>query len=1654
MKKTFKQLLAFLIVVTLLLSTFTVALANSTGYSISVNEVEVNAAQGVNKLVFTLKAPAGTKPEMINGTNLAFSFDHTKVQPVKKSNFSAVDIANATKKNVEAVFSYYEDDDYEFNFAAFNIKINDTRTGVNVSTYYDGDDILIDTASGMVFTEFYFVYTGTPDADTFKVETDRADDSFLGMFYNSMAERNSIVVGDYIYGAANGNDTVDSFTITYTNSDKAPVYPLKNITLTPAVATVEVPTVIPAENAETVAITAKAINTKDQEMALPADAVWSLKSAPAGVTLSNTGVLTVAPNAQAGIATIALTSGGVEYTTEVSITRATPVAAKITLTANGADVANYAVVKPITFADPAKTVAFVATAKDQYGEVFAANIAIDATSLTGTSFANNTLTVNSAADNGNITVTATLGTLTDSVNVKITSLEVNWLDVNATEITYGQTIAEGVEFPRDNKGTATVDGTVYNGVFSVVNGTATPAAGTANAQVAFKITDEGEFKDLVITKEFAVTVNKANYNMNSVIVDNKVVIYNGQPQEIIPTGTLPSGVSVSAITYNGSLDKPVNANTYNVVVSFTGDAANYNAIPDKTATLTINKADAIITANEVQTFVYDATAKSASASLNHAETALIYSAQDFVNVGEYDVTISADATANYNAATKQVKVVIEKAVATGFVTVAPTVTYTAKEAFDASITSTSDIKTALNLPATVTATFAGGTEEVNITWADATENWNDKMGTYTFVGTATSDNLAFPAGMTLTATATVTPSNVTITSQIPAGITVAESALANAGDHEDIRFPDTVTLDIGGSFAPVWSKTLDELKAIPVGGSVSVEITNFPVWATILNPSSIAFSVTDKYPVEVTVTLPYNTYVYGTPVDVPTAIQTALADGTDDSATFKYTYTGTTVYGAVYESETAPVTVGTYKVIAEVESPTHYGKAEFSFTITPLDVTYQVNDATKKYKDANPAFTGFATSALAYADTEADLGVSFNCPDTTDFVVGPYPNIITAAISNPNYNLVNAAQGALTVVKKPLAEVGTPVISGTAAVGEVLTATLDGVDPAEYNYQWYVNAAPVATSATYTPAIADSNKAITVDIIAKDSGNYDGTVTSDAVTVAKYAITGALTASITDGALGTPAVLDAGDTVAIDVTSIDNYAELDAAGITFDYQWFVNGTAITGETASSITLVQGLLGTLSVKVTANGNFTGTVEHSLGEINKLALTGALTIALADGVISYTSTLPGTLNTDYTLAWYQGTDVIGTDSTYTVTSAVYGKTVTLKAIAIGNVYTGEVVSNDLTVPAIAPSNVQIAVSEASGSIIAKFTADENGAAITGFDVTITDGTNTQTAVVTPVNGQFTYTFSGLHNGTTYTITATATNVAGTSAPATVTATPRAATGGGNYVTYTVKFNTGDGITIKTQSVSKHGTVTEPAAPVKEGYIFEGWYKDSAFTKPYDFSAKVSSSFTLYAKWTKVGGDGEPGNTDEPVVSTKLPFADVAETDWYYNSVKFAYENKLMSGTSDSTFDASATLTRAMLVTILYRNAGEPATNRSIPFGDIDMGAYYANAVSWAKQNGIISGVTENEFAPNANITREQIATIMFRYAQYKGMDAITLEENLHFEDSAEISEYAISAMNWAVGTGLMKGKTETTINSKDNATRAEIATILQRFIESNK
>lgn len=182
------------------------------------------------------------------------------------------------------------------------------------------------------------------------------------------------------------------------------------------------------------------------------------------------------------------------------------------------------------------------------------------------------------------------------------------------------------------------------------------------------------------------------------------------------------------------------------------------------------------------------------------------------------------------------------------------------------------------------------------------------------------------------------------------------------------------------------------------------------------------------------------------------------------------------------------------------------------------------------------------------------------------------------------------------------------------------------------------------------------------------------------------------------------------------------------------------------------------------------------------------------------------------------------------------------------------------------------------------------------------------------------------------------------------------------------------------------------------------------------------------------------------------SKLPFTDVGEDQWYYEAVKYAYLNSLFNGIDKTTFGPQIEMNRAMLVTVLYRLDGTPPADTTTAFTDVPEDQYYAPAVSWAAANSIVYGVSETEFAPNQNITREQIAAMIMRYAKYKDIDVSAQADLSAYTDQAEISSWAKEAMSWANAAGLIKGRTETTLDPSATATRAEVAQILMRFMET--
>lgn len=215
------------------------------------------------------------------------------------------------------------------------------------------------------------------------------------------------------------------------------------------------------------------------------------------------------------------------------------------------------------------------------------------------------------------------------------------------------------------------------------------------------------------------------------------------------------------------------------------------------------------------------------------------------------------------------------------------------------------------------------------------------------------------------------------------------------------------------------------------------------------------------------------------------------------------------------------------------------------------------------------------------------------------------------------------------------------------------------------------------------------------------------------------------------------------------------------------------------------------------------------------------------------------------------------------------------------------------------------------------------------------------------------------------------------------------------------------------------------------------------------------------TLPATGGSTGGTAKPsGNAGKPSVrkdsstaaakeSVSLRFDDVRSAHWFADAVEYVTENGIMNGTAADTFSPNAPATRAMLVTVLYRLAGSPDADAAHGFADLTRGAWYVDAVAWAAENGIVDGVGSAQFAPNAHITREQLALILYRYAQHCGLDVSAAEDLTGYADAQSVSPWAQAAMRWAVSAGLISGRSASALAPQSGATRAEIAQLLMSF-----
>ena len=251
---------------------------------------------------------------------------------------------------------------------------------------------------------------------------------------------------------------------------------------------------------------------------------------------------------------------------------------------------------------------------------------------------------------------------------------------------------------------------------------------------------------------------------------------------------------------------------------------------------------------------------------------------------------------------------------------------------------------------------------------------------------------------------------------------------------------------------------------------------------------------------------------------------------------------------------------------------------------------------------------------------------------------------------------------------------------------------------------------------------------------------------------------------------------------------------------------------------------------------------------------------------------------------------------------------------------------------------------------------------------------------------------------------------------------------------YAPYTVVLVYGNGMSEEVKDIAKDSALVLPAAPSKNGYIFMGWKCSDGHTHEAGETVVVNSDLTFTAVWSALPDiePGEPSGPDEPVEPSALPFVDVSANAWYYESVKASYEAGLMNGVTDTEFAPNAPLTRAMIWTIIARASGVETEGGA---------TWYAKAQEWAVTNGVSDGED-----PMGNVTREQLVTMLWRL---NGSEVMTGYIG-NYIDTGDISEWANNAMLWAVQNGIIEGDENMALTPKADTTRAQAATFFVRYL----
>ena len=489
------------------------------------------------------------------------------------------------------------------------------------------------------------------------------------------------------------------------------------------------------------------------------------------------------------------------------------------------------------------------------------------------------------------------------------------------------------------------------------------------------------------------------------------------------------------------------------------------------------------------------------------------------------------------------------------------------------------------------------------------------------------------------------------------------------------------------------------------------------------------------------------------------------------------------------------------------------------------------------------------------------------------------------------------------------------------------------------------------------------------------------------------------------------------------------------------------GVTLTNE--GTLTVSEG--GTLTVSeggkltVEQGGTLTGSVNGSTPPTISGQPTDQTVTEGSTATFTVTASAGEDENTDtLTYQWQQST---GSGGTWTDISGATSASYTTKAtttsmsgdqyrcVVTGAASRVSVVSSAAALTVTAKPTYTITVSQTAGGTA---TADKTTAAA-GETVTLAatpdsgyhfDGWNVASNNVTIQDNQFTMPAGNVEIQAIF-----ARNSSGSSDPTYSVSLPSQVTGGE--------------LKLSRRYAEKGETVTLTAIP-DEGYELDTLMVTDSKGKEIDLTHKGGNEYTF-----KMPAGRVEIEVSFREIEVELPFTDVPEGAWYEDAAAYVYEHGLMAGTSTTTFAPDATTSRSMIATILWRMAGSPVVNYAMDYTDVAQGQWYSEAIRWAASEGIVGGYGNGLFGTNDPITREQFAAMLYRFAQEQGYD-VSIGENtniLSYTDVADLSEYAISAMQWAVGTGIITGTGDgSTLSPQGQATRAEAAVMLTRYCEN--